>query len=466
MIRTITKSLLYTGLFTGIFLVVLGAYILQQTRHYTHTVYPNVTVNGASFAGKTSEDIEAYFQPRNEALKRVVFEVRYRDSVATFSGETIHLTYDTPTISKQAMLIGRSPRLTSRLWQQLVTILNFNTFDLEYMPAYDLAEVKEYIAELEEDYNIPAQDARFTFENGKVSEFKIEKDGKRVNSQKALSNITTYLSQREMLERSYADMYTIDVQDIVLKPKITLADSNSLGIEEKIGEGKSNYTGSSAEREYNVLLAASRFQGVLIPPGEELSYNKIVGDISQATGFKTAYVIKNGRTVLGDGGGICQDSTTLFRAALNTGLPIIERHAHAYRVKYYENDSKPGFDATVYGPTVDLRIKNDTPAHILIQVITDPDNNLVSFEFYGKRDGRSIELSDPVVYDVRPAPEPLYEDNPTMPKGTTKQVDWAAPGAKSSFSYKVTHADGTVTQDRTFLSVYRPWRAVYQVGTL
>jgi vancomycin resistance protein YoaR len=168
---------------------------------------------------------------------------------------------------------------------------------------------------------------------------------------------------------------------------------------------------------------------------------------------------------LGDGGGVCQDSTTLFRAALNTGLPIVERKGHAYRVKYYENDRKPGFDATVYAPSVDFKFKNDTPAHILIQVNNNKSTQALSFTFYGKSDGRRVELSDAKVYDHTPAPAPLYEETPTLPRGVTKQVDWAAPGAKSQFTYKVYSASGEVLQDKVFYTSYRPWQAVFLVGT-
>jgi vancomycin resistance protein YoaR len=188
-----------------------------------------------------------------------------------------------------------------------------------------------------------------------------------------------------------------------------------------------------------------------------------VGDISSLTGYKQAYVIKNGRTVLGDGGGVCQVSTTLFRAALNTGLPILERTSHAYRVQYYENDAKPGLDATVFGPTVDLKIQNDTPAAILIETEIDKENNILTFKLFGKKDGRTVELSPVRVYDEQPPPAPRYEDDPTLKKGVTKQVDFASWGAKSQYTYKIHKADKS-TYERTFNSVYRPWQAVYLVG--
>jgi vancomycin resistance protein YoaR len=231
-----------------------------------------------------------------------------------------------------------------------------------------------------------------------------------------------------------------------------------------IGFGKSDFSGSINERIHNLILAASKFNGVLIAPNKVFSFNETVGDISSLSGYKPAYIIKDGKTILGDGGGVCQVSTTLFRAALNAGLPIVERHAHAYRVHYYENDSKPGLDATVFSPYVDLKIKNDTPAYILIQTEVDKKNNLLFFYLFGKKDQREVNLSPITVWDVVSPPEPKYQDDPTLKKGTIKQIEWAAWGAKSSFNYKVTKK-GEIIFEKTFFSSYRPWPAVFLVGT-
>jgi vancomycin resistance protein YoaR len=85
-----------------------------------------------------------------------------------------------------------------------------------------------------------------------------------------------------------------------------------------------------------------------VAPGETFSFNTNLGAVDEAHGFKQAYVIKQGRTEMDVGGGICQVSTTLFRAILNSGLNIIARQNHAYRVRYYEEDMPPGYDATVF----------------------------------------------------------------------------------------------------------------------
>ena len=201
---------------------------------------------------------------------------------------------------------------------------------------------------------------------------------------------------------------------------------------------------------------------MLIPPGETFSFNKTVGDISAATGFKQAYVIKEGRTVLDDGGGVCQDSTTLFRAVLNAGLPVVSRTAHAYRVGYYEQGFPPGLDATVFYPSVDFQFKNDTPAHILIQAHTA--GTTLYIELYGTSDNRVVNLTQPVITNKTPPPPELRQDDPTLPKGQVKQVDWAAAGATVIFKRTVTR-NGEVIAQENWKSNYKPWQAVFLVGT-
>jgi vancomycin resistance protein YoaR len=189
-----------------------------------------------------------------------------------------------------------------------------------------------------------------------------------------------------------------------------------------------------------------------------------VGEVSEKTGYQQAYVIKSGRTILDDGGGVCQVSTTIFRAALNTGLPIIERVAHAYRVAYYEQNSQVGLDATVYEPAVDLKFKNETPGYILIQSSVDQKNQMLIFDFYGTGDGRRVIIGKSTIAKQVPPPEPIHQEDPNLPKGEIKQIDWPAWGAEVSFSYQVTRGN-ELLQNETFVSRYRPWQAIYLVGT-
>ena len=323
----------------------------------------------------------------------------------------------------------------------------------------------EFVSEIETVVNRPPQNAVFIYidepENERVSEFAAAKDGLTVNTQSLSGEIKKQLS---LLENGNEDKISFVIPLQTTSPTNTTEEVNNLGIKELLGRGESTFTGSISSRVHNIGVASNRFDGALVAPGEIFSFNGIIGDVSAYTGYKQAYIIKDGRTVLGDGGGVCQVSTTLFRAALDAGLPITERRAHSYRVSYYEQGFAPGLDATVYAPTTDLKIENDTPGHILIQTQYNPSTASLTFEIYGTSDGRIATTTEPVVSSVSPPPEDLYQDDPTLPAGVVKQIDFKAWGAKVNFDYEVIR-DGEVVYGKTFYSNFRPWQAVFLRGT-
>ncbi len=321
--------------------------------------------------------------------------------------------------------------------------------------------VEEYVDGLSESLKREPQDARFEYSDGKVKEFAPGRDGVAVSLETTDARLQEGI--KKLLE-SESKSETVEIVVERTPPKVTTDKVNELGIRERIGRGESYYAHSIPNRIYNVALASTRLNSALVPPGEEVSFNKMVGEVSSATGYRPAYIISGGRTVLGDGGGLCQVSTTMFRAVMSAGLPILERWGHAYRVSYYELNSKPGVDATVIAPSKDFRFKNDTPGHILIQTINDPKKLFLVIEIYGTSDGRVATLSEPKVWGITPPLPAIYQDDPTMPAGTMKQVDWAASGAKASFEYKVTR-NGETIQEKTFSTTYRPWASVYMRGT-
>lgn len=292
-----------------------------------------------------------------------------------------------------------------------------------------------------------------------VTQFTAPKEGRQIDA----TRFTTDITQRIDVLATTKSVEPLELAFTNSSPKNSLASVNTLGITERIGLGESEYAHSIPNRVKNVSLTTSRIHSKLILPDEEFSFNKYLGEVSAATGFLPAYVIKEGQTVLGDGGGVCQVSSTLFRAILNAGLPVTERRGHSYRVSYYEENSRPGFDATVYSPHPDLRFKNDTNAPILINAIADPKTLSMYIELWGKSDGRTAEILNYKKWDAQPAPPPVYQDVPTLKPGQLKQIDWAAPGLKTSFDYVVTYPDGSV-QKKNFATNYIPWRAVYLRG--
>ena len=457
-----TNTLGWLHAFFWVIIIILASGIaayLTFENHYKGKVYPNVMVGDVLFGGQTPDEVKTYWMNKNKPFPGIQLELVYDGKIATISGEALDIGYDATTAAVQAYSVGRSAGILSNLF----TVLSGQKINLTSYFRWNGAPVDELLSTIEDEVNIPAQDALFTFGNGRVTAFRPSKDGRALNRNAAYKRIYDAVYG---LSKGTITGLTVPLPIETVHPAITTDQVNSFGIKELIGRGYSEFAGSIQGRIHNVALAAGRLNGVLIKPGETFSFNDTVGDISAATGYQSAYIIKDGRTVLGDGGGVCQVSTTIFRAALAAGLPILERHAHAYRVHYYEEDgSKPGLDATVYSPSYDLKFKNDTPGYILIQAKTDLNNLTLTFDFYGSRDGRVAILSNQKLWDVTAPPPDLYQDDPTIPKGTVKQVDFSAWGAKASFDYKVTRGV-EILQNTTFTSIFRPWQAVYLKGTL
>lgn len=437
----------------------LSFLFLLFERMYDNVVYPGVLVDGINFGGKNERTVEDFFKKRNARIGGTSFTFMSGEDTATASAKELQFGYDEVLLSKQAFSIGRSADVISNASLILQAYIN----NVNLSPSFHFSENKlsKLIKPIQDKNNIEPTDALFTFQNGKVTAFRPSSDGQTVDMETLKKGIS---SKALFIVSTKPKSITITIPIKTLKPKITTDKANNLGIKELIGEGTSLFQHSIPNRIFNVTLGSTRVNGTLVAPNEVFSFNKAIGDISAFTGYQQAYVIQNGRTVLGDGGGVCQISTTLFRAALNAGLPIIERHAHAYRVGYYEEDSAPGVDATVYAPSVDFRFKNDTNNYILIQTSIDPSEERLTFTLYGRKDGRTAIVNQPIIISQSSAPAPVYQDDPTLEKGVIKQVDFAAGGANVYFTREV-KKNGKVIISEKFISNYRPWAAVFLRGT-
>lgn len=239
-------------------------------------------------------------------------------------------------------------------------------------------------------------------------------------------------------------------------PSPSLKELHALGIREHLATGETDFKGSSRERTHNLLLASSKLDGLLIPKGT-FSFNQALGPVTEEEGYLEAFVIVGDRTEQGVGGGVCQVSTTLFRAFFFAGLLVLERHPHSYQVAYY----KPtGLDAAVIQPYKDLKVVNDTPGHILVQ--RSVVGTRLRFYLFGTKD-REVRWEGPFISDKKPPLPPKEIPDPSLPPGVRKQVDFAAEGARVEVRRTVRYRDGRVLENKV-VSVYRPWGAVYLVG--
>lgn len=434
-----------------LFLEIILAYELA----FRDRVYPGASVAGVNFGNWTQEEIKNFFMDKNRIFYQTKFVFSFEEKVATVSGSEIDWGYHPEKISQNAYRVARSGRPLVD-WQEKIKAF-FQGINIEPVYHFNQKKLEEALKAFNQAVFQPPQNALFQFKNGRVTAFRPEKEGQALNLEKAVQEIKEKLGQSPPLIK-------VELTSRPLKPAITIEQANHLGIKERLSQGISYFWGSPPSRIHNIILASSKLNGQLIKPGEVFSFNRSLGDVSPNTGYQQALIIKQGRTILDDGGGVCQVSTTLFRAALNAGLPIIERWPHSYRVSYYEQGGfGPGLDATVFSPSVDLKFKNDTPAHILIQVQADTQTKTLVFELYGTNDGRMVTLSSPKIWKQTPPPEDFYQDEPSLPQGVVKQIEKSIPGAKVSFDWQVKR-NGAIINQKAFFSTYQPWQAIYLKG--
>ena len=322
--------------------------------------------------------------------------------------------------------------------------------------------LKDLLTPVKEQVDRLPADAKFIFndETGQLDVMEDSRVGRALDIDASIKSINEAIGRGE---------HTVALVVNEAQPRVAAtATGQELGITQLIWAETSYFYGSSAERKQNIQAAAKQFHGILVAPGETFSMGEHLGDVSLDNGFAEALIIYGGRTIKGVGGGVCQVSTTLFRAVFNAGFPIVERTPHAYRVSYYEQspsggiDSRlAGLDATVYFPLVDFKFTNDSPHWILMETYMGGDS--LTWKFYSTSDGRSVTYDTTGPTNVVSAPSPMFEENPELGKNEIKQVDWAANGADVSVNRTVWKNGAIYFQD-TVSTHYEPWQAICQYG--
>ncbi len=289
---------------------------------------------------------------------------------------------------------------------------------MDPIPEFNNNKIENYLISLAPYVAQEPIDAQLTVIDDKVTNFALSQDGIKLEIKNNIEIIKNDIASGKK---------EIVLQTENTKPKIATENIDNLGITSFLAKGVSNFSGSSADRITNIKIGAARFNGVLLKPNEEFSFNNLLGEVGPEQGYKPGLVIKENKTTPEYGGGLCQVSTTAFRAAINSGMEITQRYPHAFPVKYY---NPQGFDATIYPPSPDLKFINNTSGHILIQ--TKIIGKELIFEFYGTNDNRKVEVIGPEQYDIQP--------------------DGAM---KAKLTQKVYDKNGNIIIDKTFYSNYK-----------
>ena len=339
-----------------------------------------------------------------------IAEYQIRNALAQTSAPTNYTGVDISAIPQNLTLIYNGESI-------ILSPATISSWYEKYSRIYTQTEQKrlnskaitEYLKNIADSINTEAIDANFDYKDGEIIEFVAPHAGKQLDIDKSYAKINEALTLNQ------------DSAELIFKntePQITLDKINQLGITSLLAKGESDFKGSPTARMHNIKIAAKIFDSILVKPGEELSFNKILGDVDALNGYQPELVIKSGGVVKEYGGGICQVSTTLFRAAINAGLPIIERKPHTLPVRYY---NPQGFDATIYPGVTDLRFTNDTGNNILIQ--PQITGTKIAFNIYGTKDNRIVQVTTPHQYASNPDGSTKYVFTRTidLPSEETKK---------------------------------------------
>jgi vancomycin resistance protein YoaR len=326
--------------------------------------------------------------------------------------------------------------------------------------ALDQYQIDRRMRKIADETGRGSVNPRLAWNNGDLQILKPGKPGLRLDETKARDLIIASIAETN---RTLA----LPVREV--EPQVTEANMHDIGIKELVSVGKSDFTGSAAYRIHNVGVGMQILNGILLAPGEEFSFNENIGSIDERNGFVQGYAIIQNRTQLEFGGGICQDSTTMFRAAFWAGLPITERWGHSFYISWYDkyglgpNGNGQGMDATIFTGGPDLKFVNDTGNWLLIQSWSNPKTGVAQVEFYGTKPNRQVLLSQRV-YDRLPQVwTPVYVADPKQPRGTIKQTD-TARGGMTIDVHRTVIENGVRGKPELFRTKFKPWPNIYAVN--
>lgn len=403
---------------------------------------PNVEINRVKIEpGVKEKDVENIVSRLPEVFDKGSITINYRDSHTRILSE---------------WFIGVS---TLTQWMNVQ-----KTGDGDFAFGLNKDMVVEYLeTNIEPKILVEVRDAKFEIDGeGKTVEFQGSRPGVELDFDGTYLALNEAFLQRTRHDEGVAKTVQLAINQV--EPNVRTGEVNDLGISEILGIGVSDFSGSPPNRIKNIKNAIKKLNGVLIKPGEEFSAIKYTEPYTIDGGYLPELVIKGDEIKPEIGGGLCQIGTTLFRMAMNSGMPITQRRNHSLVVDYYNDleNGLPGTDATIYDPFPDFRFKNDTDSHLLIQTNINEEEGRLNFILWGTNDGRKGWYEPPEVEKWIDYGETKYIETTDLAPGKEK-CQHAFKGAKTSFKYVRELPDGEQVE-RVFESYYRPLPRICLVG--
>lgn len=291
--------------------------------------------------------------------------IKYEDKTWCINPQDIDLSYNIDDAIKNAYIYTRSDSNIENIKRKCNLELN-KAYNIKLNATYNESKLSEQLSYIQNDINKKVQQATLEINDNGQMITTPSKEGLEVDISSLKEQIYDMIKNK--------DIKNINLPVKVIQPTITTQQVKSINT--ILGQFSTSFNEHSS-RGSNIYVAGKSTSDILIMPGDTFSYNKATGARTWSNGYKTAKVIVGGKYVNGEGGGVCQVSTTIYNAVLMSGLEIQEVHNHTYPSHYVSK----GRDAAVsYGYT-DFKFKNNFAHPIYIKNIVS--NGSITSKIYG-----------------------------------------------------------------------------------
>ena len=325
-------------------------------------IHKNITIENIS-VGKLTKEEAVNMLKKTYPLDN--FNINYNNESWTIKPEDIELNFHIEERVDEALNYTRSKSIWNNIKRK--GKLNINKpYNIKIKATYNEVKLSKQLEKIYEKVNVEAVDATFYVEPSGEIKRSESKEGRDVDISKLKDDIYNMINKKKIKD--------INLPVLTLYPKTSTKQVKS--INSILGQFSTSFNDSTS-RGSNIHVAGESTSDVLLMPGETFSYNKKTGARNWVNGYQSAPIIVGGKVVNGEGGGVCQVSTTIYNAALLSGLTIDEVHNHSLPSRY----APRGRDATVsYGYT-DLKFTNPYTHPVYIKNIVG--NGTITSKIYG-----------------------------------------------------------------------------------
>lgn len=420
-------------------LIIIFSIIFAIININNYKIISGISINGVEVSGLTKEEAKGKLETIYNEKKSKEITLKYQEFETQINPELIEVNFNIDSAVENAFNVGRDGNIFTNNYSILFTLIGKKNIDVNLSINEEVTKqtlkdassnlpgaIKETSYYIEDDNLIITKGQKGVAIDVDDTTQKIKKNLNDLNDNQYLIEINVMEKEpdeinidkihEEVYKEAKDAYYTKDPFEIfpevngvdfnvdeakelikeekneytikltITKPKVTIDQIGSEAFPDRLAVFTTRYDASATDRTTNLRLAANKINGTVVMPGEEFSYNKVVGERTIAAGYKEAPIYVSGRVEDGLGGGICQITTTLYNAVVYANLEITERTNHQF-VPSYAGASR---DATVVYGAIDFKFKNNR--NYPIKILCSVSSGVANFQILGLKTSEDYDV--------------------------------------------------------------------------